>query len=124
MLSASSRTWPTGDDWVLRPKWDGFRLLIAIDPRRRVRARSRHGTSLTARLSELLAPSAHVPAESVLDGELVAITQRADRPVQDFAAVGRAIFGGAPAAAAQLQFVAFDLLELAGEDSPAAMATP
>jgi hypothetical protein len=26
MLSASSRTWPTGDDWVLQPKWDGFRL--------------------------------------------------------------------------------------------------
>jgi ATP-dependent DNA ligase len=116
MLSASSRAWPMGDDWVLQPKWDGFRLLIAIDARGRVRAWSRHGTSLTARLSELLAPFARVPAGSVFDGELVAIAERASRPVQDFAAVGRAIFGGAPAAAAQLQFVAFDLLELAGED--------
>jgi DNA ligase 1 len=116
MLSASSRAWPTGEDWVLQPKWDGFRLLIAIDTRGRVRAWSRHGTSLTARLSELLAPFAHVPAGSVFDGELVAIAERTSRPVQDFAAVGRAIFGGAPTAAAQLRFVAFDLLELAGED--------
>jgi DNA ligase 1 len=114
MLSASSRAWPTGEDWVLQPKWDGFRLLIAIDVR--VRAWSRHGTSLTARLAELLAPFAEVPAGSVFDGELVAIAERAGRPVQDFAAVGRAVFGGVAAAAAQLRFVAFDLLELAGED--------
>jgi ATP-dependent DNA ligase len=48
--------------------------------------------------------------------ELVAIAERDKRPVQDFAAVGRAIFDGGPAAAARLRFVAFDLLELAGED--------
>jgi ATP-dependent DNA ligase len=117
MLSASSRAWPTGGDWVLHPKWDGFRLLIAIDARGRVRAWSRHGTSLTTRLGELLAAFADVPAGSVFDGELVAIGERAGRPVQDFAAVGRAIFGGAAAAAAaRLRFVAFDLLELDGED--------
>jgi len=116
MLSASSRAWPTGGDWVLQPKFDGYRLLIHKDARGRVRAWSRHGTSLTARLGELLAPFADVPAGSVFDGELVAIAERAGRPVQDFAAVGRAILGGAAAAAAQLRFVAFDLLELAGED--------
>lgn len=50
--------------------------------------RYRHGTSLTARLSQLLAPFANVPAGSVLDRELVSIAERANRPVQDFAAVG------------------------------------
>jgi hypothetical protein len=26
MLSSSGRQWPAGGDWVLQPKWDGFRL--------------------------------------------------------------------------------------------------
>jgi DNA ligase-1 len=108
--------WPTGSDWVLQPKYDGFRLLVAVDPGGRVRAWSRHGTSLTARLAELLAPFAQAPAGSVFDGELVAIVERDGRPVQDFAAVARGTFAGDQAAAARLRFVAFDLLGLAGED--------
>lgn len=26
MLSASAPHWPGGGEWVLQPKWDGFRL--------------------------------------------------------------------------------------------------
>lgn len=26
MLSFSARRWPEGGEWVLQPKWDGFRL--------------------------------------------------------------------------------------------------
>jgi ATP-dependent DNA ligase len=116
MLSVTARSWPVGADWVLQPKWDGFRCLVQVLDGRRVKAWSRHGTSLTARLSGLLEPFAGVSAGTVYDGELVAIAERAGRPAQDFAAVRRAIFVGDPKRAAQLRFVAFDLLARAGRD--------
>jgi hypothetical protein len=46
----------------------------------------------------------------VFDGELIALSDRGGDPVEDFAAVGRAVFGHDPAAAAQLHYVAFDVL--------------
>ncbi len=116
MLSVSARRWPGGGEWVLQPKWDGFRLLIEVGADHRVRAWSRHGTSLTARLGGLAATFDQTPAGSVFDGELVAIAERDGRPVQDFAMVARAVLRGDMAAAQHLRFVAFDLLALAGED--------
>jgi ATP-dependent DNA ligase len=116
MLSTSARRWPGGGEWVLQPKWDGFRLLIEVGADRRARAWSRHGTSLTGRLGALTAAFADTPAGSVFDGELVAIGERDGRPVQDFAMVARAVLRGDIAAAEHLRFVAFDLLALAGED--------
>ena len=65
MLSCSAHRWPEGGEWVLQPKWDGFRLLIEVDDDRRVRAWSRHGTSLTARLGGLTAAFAEAPPGSV-----------------------------------------------------------
>ena len=56
MLSASFRSWPRGSDWVLQPKWDGFRLLIEVAQGSSPRAWSRHGTSLTSRLADFLEP--------------------------------------------------------------------
>lgn len=100
----------------MQPKWDGFRLLIEVDRAGRVRAWSRHGTDLTARLGSLLECFAAAPAESIFDGELVALAQRAGRPVQDFATVTRAVFTGNPAAMGRLRFVGFDVLRLSGED--------
>ncbi|MGO9960641.1 MAG: hypothetical protein ACLP50_32480 [Solirubrobacteraceae bacterium] len=73
----------------MQPKWDGFRLLVAVDSAGRVRAWSRHGTSLTARLGDLLEGFIAVPAASVFDGELVSLASRDGHVVQDFAAVGR-----------------------------------
>ncbi|MGI8712689.1 MAG: hypothetical protein ACR2NR_05785 [Solirubrobacteraceae bacterium] len=115
MLSWSAPRWPEGGEWVLQPKWDGFRLLIEVDPDRRVRAWSRHGTSLTARLGGLTAAFAEAPG-SVFDGELVVISERDGRPVQDFAAVCRAVLRGDPTAAGDLRFVGFDVLALDGND--------
>jgi ATP-dependent DNA ligase len=100
----------------MEPKWDGFRLLVVIDKQGRVRAWSRRGASLGDRLGSLLKPLAEAPAGSVFDGELVALSSQNGRAVQDFAAVCRATLQGDAAAASQLHVVAFDLLELAGED--------
>ena len=31
MLSTRAAAWPAQGDWMMEPKWDGFRLLVAID---------------------------------------------------------------------------------------------
>ena len=116
MLGVSARRWPSGGRWVLQPKWDGFRLLIHIGAGGEVRAWSRHGTDLTARLGSLLAPFADVAPGTIFDGELVIVGKRGGRPAQDFAAVTRAVFTGHPVASDRLRFVAFDLLAAAGQD--------
>jgi bifunctional non-homologous end joining protein LigD len=116
MLSCSARWWPEGGEWVLQPKWDGFRLLVEVDDDRRVRTWSRHGTSLTARLGGLTDAFVEAPPGSVFDGELVVVSERDGRPVQDFAAVCRAVLRGDATAAEDLRFVGFDLLALDGED--------
>lgn len=115
MLSSSGRRWPDGGEWVLQPKWDGFRLLVEVGPGG-VRAWSRHATNLTDRLGALLDAFADTATGTVFDGELVAIGQRDGRPTQDFAAVTRAVFAADAAAAARLHFVAFDILRHADED--------
>jgi ATP-dependent DNA ligase len=101
---------------MMEPKWDGFRLLVAIDKRGRMRAWSRHGASLGDRLGSLLEPLAVAPRRTVFDAELVALSFRDGHVVQDFATVCRAMLQGDAAAATKLHLVAFDLLEAAGED--------
>jgi bifunctional non-homologous end joining protein LigD len=116
MLSCSARWWPEGGEWVLQPKWDGFRLLIDVGDDRGVRAWSRHGTCLTARLGGLPDALTDAPPGSVFDGELVVVSARDCRPAQDFAAVSRAMLRGDAKAAEGLRFVGFDVLALGGED--------
>ncbi len=116
MLSTRAETWPAQGGWMMEPKWDGFRLLVAIDPDGRTRAWSRRGTSLGDRLGSLLDRLSDAPRGSVFDAELVALSSRDGGVVQDFAAVCRAALQADAAAAEQLHLVAFDLLELAGDD--------
>ena len=116
MLSSPAARWPAQGDWMMEPKWDGFRLLVGIGDHGRVRAWSRRGASLGDRLGSLLAPLAEAPRGTVFDAELVALSCQDGRAVQDFAAVCRATLQGDFAAARKLHLVAFDLLELAGDD--------
>ncbi len=116
MLSTRAATWPAQDDWAMEPKWDGFRLLVAINQHGRVRAWSRRGASLGDRLGALLEPLAEAPRGSVFDGELVALSSLDGRAVQDFTAVCRAALRADAVAASKLHLVAFDLLELGGDD--------
>lgn len=116
MLCSQAGAWPGRDGWVMEPKWDGFRLLVAVDGEGRIRAWSRRGASLSERLGELLEPLTQAPRGSIFDAELIALGSQDGRAVQDFSAVRRATLQGDPASASRLQLVAFDLLELAGED--------
>jgi ATP-dependent DNA ligase len=110
MLASAITEWPEGGGWVLEPKYDGYRLLVETRPGGRVCAWSRHGTSLTEPLRELLVPLGALGAGWVFDGELIALSNLGGHPVQDFAAVGRAVFGRDHDAGARLHYVAFDLL--------------
>jgi hypothetical protein len=116
MLSSRGTTWPAGGDWVLQVKWDGFRVLIEVPRPGVVRAWSRHGASLSERLSPILEPFREIPPGTIIDGELVALAERDGRVVQDFAAVRRAVFNADLEAIGRLRFVAFDLLTIAGQD--------
>jgi ATP-dependent DNA ligase len=116
MLSTRSARWPSGGDWVLQAKWDGFRLLVEIPRAGAVRAWSRHGASLGDRVSQILEPFGEMPAGTIVDGELVALGERGGRPVQDFASVRRSVFSGDAQAGGRLRFVAFDLLMIGGSD--------
>jgi ATP-dependent DNA ligase len=100
----------------MEPKWDGFRLLVAIDQHGRVRAWSRRGTSLGGHLGSVLAPLGEALRGTVVDGELVALSSCDGRAVQDFGAVCRAVLQADAVAASKLHLVAFDLLELGGDD--------
>ena len=116
MLSTRAAAWPAQGDWMMEPKWDGFRLLVTIDLHGRVRAWSRRGSSLGDRLGSLLEPLAELPRATVFDAELVALSSREGRAVQDSAAVSRATLQADAGATGKLHLVAFDLLEFAGDD--------
>ncbi len=114
MLSTAIRSWPDSGEWVLEPKFDGFRVLVEILDGAVARAWSRRGTDLTKPLTGLLAAFGDVPAGTIFDGELVALSERDGRPVQDFATVCRAVLSNDQAAGARLRYVAFDLLARGG----------
>ena len=68
------------------------------------------------RLAEVLEPLSEAPHGSIFDAELIALSSRDGRAVQDFSAVCRATLQGDTAAGAQLRLFVFDLLDLAGDD--------
>lgn len=99
------------------PKWDGWRLIAAHDERG-VRLWSRQGTDLTGRLPDVAAAvAAQVPTGVVLDGEVVVwhedrlsfrhLQRRLTTSPRQIPALTRTH----PAS-----YVAFDLLEVAGQD--------
>jgi hypothetical protein len=73
MLSTAGHEWPAGRDWVLQPKWDGFRLLIGVDDAGRTRAWSRSGANLTEGVAALVAVFEGAARGSIFDGEVVAV---------------------------------------------------
>ena len=99
---------------VWEPKWDGYRCTASAG-----RLYSRHGTNLTPYFPDL-APvlAARLPADLVLDGELIAWDTAAGR--LDFASLQARMTSGrrlrSVAERRPAQFVAFDVLAADGED--------
>lgn len=104
--------------WLAEWKWDGIRAQL-IRRGDSVTIWSRGDEELTDRFPELVRAGGGLPDGSVLDGEIVAWDESADRPLP-FAAlqrrIGRTSGLAAAVASAPTVFLAFDLLEAGGED--------
>jgi bifunctional non-homologous end joining protein LigD len=106
MLAVAAQTLPAGAGWVYEVKWDGYRVIAAVDGGEAT-LRSRNGNDLTGRFAAVAGalPAALRSADCVLDGEVCALDEDG-RPRFSLLQHG----GGAPA------MYAFDLLELDGRD--------
>lgn len=105
---ADTQGLPGGTAW--EPKWDGMRVLALADGAATA-LRSRHGADLTLAFPEVVAAvAAHVPAGTVLDGELV--VRRGDR--LDYAALQHRLAtrraAGYAASHGPAEYLAFDVL--------------
>jgi len=103
MLATNSAPRTLRGQWIMEPKFDGWRVIVSVDDV--VRVWTRRGHEMTARLPELAGLADTVDVPVVLDGELVAGQGRAS----DF-------YGVLPRVArrATLSFVAFDVLSHGG----------
>jgi DNA ligase D-like protein (predicted ligase) len=106
MLLLRADTLPEGDGWQYELKFDGYRAL-AIKTGRTIQLRSRNDNDFSRRYPALARALASLPAETVVDGEVVALD-----------ASGRPSFNILQnhASGAALHFFAFDLLILSGRD--------
>jgi len=116
-LSQLSRDLPSGPGWVYEPKWDGFRALLADLPERGTRLLSRRGNELGPHYPELLALGPRLRPGAVLDGEIVAFVEGGlDFGALQYRLSMRDRKAWEAAATRPVSFVAFDVLQLAGDD--------
>jgi ATP-dependent DNA ligase len=117
MLARQAPTLPQDPGWRYEPKLDGFRGLLRRTATG-VRLFSRNGNDLAHGFPELADAGPSLPIDTTLDGEIMIFDAEGD---SDFTLLqARLGLGPARALAASRQhrarLVAFDLLELAGED--------
>lgn len=116
-LAVAVRSLPRAPGLAYEPKFDGHRLVVirTVDG---VTLQARSGRVVTAAFPDLAAAAHHLPAGTVLDGEVV--VWHAGRT--DFALVQRRAAAASAVRAAVLaqtlpaSYAAFDVLELAGLD--------
>lgn len=102
-------TVPAGDKWLHEMKYDGYRLLVAVGGGT-ARAYTRSGLDWSDRFADIVAEATRLNVDSaLLDGE--AVVMDAD---------GRSSFqglqGALKGAPGRIDYIAFDLLELDGQD--------
>jgi DNA ligase 1 len=103
-------------DWLVEWKWDGIRGQL-IRRAGQVFLWSRGQELITDRFPEVIASAGQLPDGTVLDGELLAFSGERPRPFADLQQrIGRQRRVGEIAATIPVVFVAYDLLEHAGED--------
>ncbi|WCT72614.1 DNA ligase D [Sphingomonas naphthae] len=100
---------PAGDRWVHEMKYDGYRLEVAVGGGK-AKAYTRSGLDWSEKFADIVESASGLEVRSALiDGEAVVLDE-AGR--SSFQALQNAL-KGAPAA---IDYIAFDLLELDGED--------
>ena len=102
-------TVPTGDRWLHEMKYDGYRVLIAVGGGQ-ARAYTRSGLDWSEKFAGIVADAAQLDVSSVLiDGEAVVMDEKGRSSFQ-------ALQGALKGAPGTIDYYAFDLLELDGED--------
>jgi bifunctional non-homologous end joining protein LigD len=102
-------TVPAGDRWIHEMKYDGYRILVAVGGGE-ARAYTRSGLDWSGRFPSILSEARKLKVRSALiDGEAI-VTDAEGR--SSFQALQNALKG----APASIDYYAFDLLELDGED--------
>ncbi|GAA3964835.1 DNA ligase D [Allohahella marinimesophila] len=113
-LAASA---PEGDGWLNEAKFDGYRLLCSIGARgskRSTHCFTRSGKDWTAKFPSIADALSQLDCRSALiDGEVIAA---GDNEGSDFSALQGALSAAENGAAEGVEFMAFDLLEIDGED--------
>jgi bifunctional non-homologous end joining protein LigD len=100
---------PAGDRWLHEMKYDGYRILIAVGGGE-TRAYTRSGLDWSDRFQSILAEVAKLKVNSALiDGEAVVLDENGKSSFQ-------ALQGALKGAPGTIDYFAFDLLELDGED--------
>ncbi len=102
-------TVPTGDRWLHEMKYDGYRLEVAVGGGD-ARAYTRSGLDWSDRFSGIVEQASKLKIRSALiDGEAVVMDSEGRSSFQ-------ALQGALKGAPGTIDFIAFDLLELNGED--------
>lgn len=102
-------TVPTGDRWLHEMKYDGYRLLVSVGGGEG-HAYTRSGLDWSDKFDGILAEAGALPVRSALiDGEAVVVDA-------DGRSSFHALQGALKGAPATIDYFAFDLLELNGED--------
>jgi DNA ligase-1 len=108
------------DEWLIEWKWDGIRAQI-VRRGGRTWIWSRGEELLNGRFPEVEETAALLPEGTVLDGELLPWRDDAPLPFAQLQRrIGRKTIGKKLLAEVPMALIAFDLLELAGEDLRAA----
>ena len=106
-------------DWLAEWKWDGIRVQLVRRKKHQPYLWSRGEERLDGRFPELEMAAAHLPADVVLDGELLAWDAALQRP-RGFVALQRRIQKRKPSARllqdVPARILFYDLLEFGGED--------
>ena len=96
---------PVGEEWVLEPKYDGIRFLVHVSASGVRCYGGRNGADHTGNAPNVERALAHLPRDTVFDGELVTAEGRSGDTMSSLASRD-----------GSLRFVVFDLIRLAGED--------
>lgn len=116
MFAAKSQNVPTGPNWLMEPKYDGWRVIAStID---KVRLETRTGNAITQIPYIANALAARLPKDTIIDGEVVAL--RSDHQwnrTQEILSTTRGGYQHQPTADdPPLTYVVFDVLQIDGED--------
>jgi bifunctional non-homologous end joining protein LigD len=94
-------------DWVFENKWDGFRMIAAIE-KRRVTLYSRNGLIVSDNYMPVAKALEKIKQDAVVDGELVALDAQGISRFQ--------LLQNALRTAANLRYCVFDIMFLGGRD--------